>query len=62
MQTVPIASPCIRVCSIDPKTSLCLGCGRSLKEIAGWSRLAPDERARIMAELPLRPGGAERAG
>ena len=54
VQPVPIASPCIRICSINPKTSWCEGCHRTLKEIAGWSRLAPEERDRVMAELPAR--------
>ena len=29
-------SPCIGVCSIDPKSNLCLGCLRSSDEIAIW--------------------------
>ena len=31
-----IESPCIKVCAVDGQTGLCLGCGRSLKEIGGW--------------------------
>jgi predicted Fe-S protein YdhL (DUF1289 family) len=42
------------VCAIDPISALCVGCGRTLAEIAGWLRFSPDERARIMAELPRR--------
>lgn len=49
-----IATPCIKVCIVDPESSLCLGCYRTLTEIGGWSRLAEDERARLMAELPAR--------
>lgn len=49
-----IATPCIKVCIVDPESSLCLGCYRTLMEIGGWSRLAEDERARLMAELPER--------
>jgi|GEM_PF-506617 len=59
IRPTPIHSPCIRVCSINPKTSWCEGCYRTLKEIAGWSRLTPDERERIMRELPAR--GADMA-
>jgi len=50
----PIASPCTKVCTIDPASRLCRGCGRSLDEIAGWMSLSDSERARIMAELPRR--------
>lgn len=50
----PIASPCTKVCTIDPASGLCRGCGRSLDEIARWMSLPEGERARIMAELPRR--------
>ena len=49
-----IATPCVMVCAVDGESGLCLGCFRSLKEIAGWRALGDDERARIMAELPSR--------
>lgn len=52
-----IASPCINVCSVDPETRCCDGCGRSLKEIAQWSRMSNDDRADIMAALPKRLEG-----
>lgn len=48
-------SPCVQVCLIHPETRTCLGCRRTAEEIAGWARLAPEARARIMAELPTRP-------
>ncbi len=50
----PIASPCVRVCRISPETQVCEGCGRRLKEIAGWARMAEAERTAIMADLPRR--------
>jgi predicted Fe-S protein YdhL (DUF1289 family) len=57
-------SPCIRICTIEPATGLCAGCGRSLAEIARWSRMTQEERRRIMNELSDRrrqaPGSAER--
>jgi uncharacterized protein len=39
---------------IDPRTSLCLGCGRTLPEIARWPRMASTERHAVMALLPER--------
>ena len=47
-------TPCIRVCVIDREAGLCLGCGRTLAEIAAWGSLPDEERLRIMAELPDR--------
>jgi len=50
----PIASPCVKVCAVDGMTGLCVGCGRTLKEIAAWSRFTPAERDAVMAALPAR--------
>lgn len=49
-----IASPCVQLCSIDQTTGLCVGCGRTLAEIAAWTRLSGEERRAIMAALPAR--------
>jgi len=49
-----ISTPCVRVCAIEAATSLCAGCGRSLKEIAQWSRMSEPERKALMAVLPDR--------
>ncbi len=51
-----IATPCVKVCIVDPESGLCLGCFRTLPEIAGWARLPEDERAALMRELPSRRG------
>ena len=48
----PLSSPCTKVCAIDPRSGLCLGCGRTLAEIAQWASLGEPERLRIMAQLP----------
>ncbi len=47
-------TPCIAVCMIDPRTSLCLGCGRTLPEIARWHRMENAERLAVMAQLEAR--------
>lgn len=49
-----IESPCIKVCAVDGETSLCLGCGRSLKEIGGWMQLDDAGRREVMDQLPER--------
>jgi predicted Fe-S protein YdhL (DUF1289 family) len=51
----PIATPCVKVCVVDGESGLCLGCYRTLAEVAGWSRLSDAEREAIMADLPRRP-------
>jgi len=49
-----IETPCVQICSIDPTSDLCNGCGRTLDEITRWYGMSNDERRRIMAELPSR--------
>lgn len=55
-----IESPCEQICMIHPETRLCIGCARTGDEIARWSRMTPEERRRIMDELPSRNVGPER--
>lgn len=49
-----IVSPCIKVCAVDGETSLCLGCGRTLKEIGGWTQFDDAGRDAVMEILPER--------
>lgn len=51
-----IESPCVKTCVIHPETRLCAGCLRSIDEITRWSKMTPDERRAVMAELPDRGG------
>ena len=58
---MPIASPCTKICAIDPHSGLCHGCGRTLDEIARWMSLTETEHQRIMAELSDRMSAARDA-
>ncbi|MEP7031796.1 MAG: DUF1289 domain-containing protein [Pseudolabrys sp.] len=53
-----IESPCVNICTLDARSGLCLGCARTIDEIARWSTLGAAERARVMAELPARKTAA----
>jgi len=50
----PVATPCVQVCVVDGESGLCLGCFRTLNEVARWSGFTDAERAAIMAALPSR--------
>jgi uncharacterized protein len=47
-------SPCVKICTYQPGAGVCLGCGRTLEEIARWTAMSDDERRRIMDALPAR--------
>lgn len=49
-----VATPCIKVCIVDGESGLCLGCFRTLPEIARWGGLSEAERSELMAALPAR--------
>ncbi|MGJ7489964.1 DUF1289 domain-containing protein [Variovorax sp. ZT4R33] len=61
-----VPSPCVSVCRMDAERVLCIGCLRTIPEIAGWSRsdaagkrsvwCAIEVRARAQADR-LRPTG-----
>lgn len=46
-------SPCINVCNIDPKTNLCMGCARSIKEISDWTNMN-EKKKNLLLKLKYR--------
>jgi predicted Fe-S protein YdhL (DUF1289 family) len=49
-----LETPCVNVCLLDSESGLCVGCGRTIDEIAGWAQMSDGERRAIMAALPAR--------
>lgn len=49
-----IDSPCVKLCVVHPEERMCVGCYRTIDEIATWSRMTPEARKAIMADLPER--------
>ncbi len=48
------SSPCVQICVVDRGSGLCVGCGRTLDEIASWSCLDEASRLAIMERLEAR--------
>lgn len=59
MQPSPVSTPCIKVCAVSGQTGLCIGCGRTLQEIARWGTMDETERQAVMAALPARLEAAQ---
>ena len=61
-------SPCMNVCVLDANRC-CIGCRRTLDEIARWGRMSAAEQWAVIARLerlrageaPLRPAAAKAA-
>lgn len=44
-------SPCVKVCKLDEPRGRCIGCGRTILEIAAWTMFTEEERRLIMERL-----------
>ena len=47
-----VVSPCINVCKME--AGLCVGCLRTLGEIAGWANAGDDDKRLILAAVAKR--------
>jgi predicted Fe-S protein YdhL (DUF1289 family) len=47
-------SPCNGICQIAPKTGWCLGCARTMDEIAAWPTMTAVEKQAVLDRLPPR--------
>jgi predicted Fe-S protein YdhL (DUF1289 family) len=47
-------SPCIHICAIDRPSGFCVGCGRTIEEIGGWTALSDRQRQQLRHALPAR--------
>lgn len=49
-----VPSPCISVCRMDASGELCLGCLRSLDEIAAWGRMGDEDKREVWVLITKR--------
>ena len=49
-----VPSPCICVCTMDPGTGWCVGCYRTLDEIAAWSRMRDEGKREVWEAIGRR--------
>ncbi|MEM8839453.1 MAG: DUF1289 domain-containing protein [Pseudomonadota bacterium] len=56
-----VESPCVQICVLERESDMCIGCGRTLDEIARWSRLDFDQRSLIVDVLDARLTDLRRA-
>jgi len=49
-----VPSPCTSVCRMDAATGWCLGCARTVDEIAAWATLDDEAKRAVWALLPAR--------
>jgi predicted Fe-S protein YdhL (DUF1289 family) len=53
LKPAAVASPCVDICRLDAQ-GLCIGCRRTLSEIAEWSQASDARRLEILGALKTR--------
>jgi predicted Fe-S protein YdhL (DUF1289 family) len=48
------ATPCVKICVVDPLSGLCIGCGRTVAEISLWPEMTDEQRRAVMSGLSER--------
>jgi predicted Fe-S protein YdhL (DUF1289 family) len=54
MSSQEVPSPCIKVCQLDPATQICLGCQRTMQEIADWLELSDAGKRAVLTRIEAR--------
>tara|TARA_B110000014_G_C19978611_1_gene506686 strand:- start:43 stop:198 length:156 start_codon:yes stop_codon:yes gene_type:complete len=49
-----LESPCKDICTTDLESGLCVGCGRSIEEIANWNSYTDIKKKEILANIESR--------
>ena len=53
-------NPCVSLCKFDD--DICLGCGRTKREVKSWKKMDKDERREVVTESAARLRAIKRSG
>ncbi|HEY8213037.1 MAG TPA: DUF1289 domain-containing protein [Methylocystis sp.] len=48
-----VDSPCVKICELD-RDDVCVGCGRTRAEIAGWTSMSESQKAQVVERAKKR--------
>jgi uncharacterized protein len=51
-----VDSPCIDICTTDPESGLCVGCGRTQEEIVKWVAYSNKQKQQVLLNINKRNG------
>ncbi|GAA0605122.1 DUF1289 domain-containing protein [Thalassospira tepidiphila] len=51
---MPVKSPCIGTCVLDPKSGYCMGCYRTGDEIGSWMTMSDGTKKRVISKAKQR--------
>jgi uncharacterized protein len=54
MHMIDVPSPCVNVCKINTRTGYCIGCHRTITEIARWPEYSIREKRKVLQLIERR--------
>lgn len=51
IDAVPLPSPCIGICRVEPRTTFCNGCLRTVAEITEWGAVDQSRKREIWLDI-----------
>jgi predicted Fe-S protein YdhL (DUF1289 family) len=49
-----VPSPCVKVCALDPQKGYCVGCFRTVDEVAGWLEMSAEDKRAVLERVSRR--------
>ncbi|SHM29028.1 DUF1289 domain-containing protein [Rhizobacter sp. OV335] len=57
-EAAAVPSPCVNICRMDAASGLCVGCWRTIDEIAAWSKMDDNGKRQVWQVIALRRADA----
>lgn len=49
-----VPSPCAKVCALDPRSGYCVGCYRTIDEVANWVEMSAEDKRAVLERVAQR--------
>ncbi|HEY7761244.1 MAG TPA: DUF1289 domain-containing protein [Burkholderiales bacterium] len=49
-----VPSPCTKVCALDARSGLCVGCYRTIDEVADWVEMSAEDKRAVLERVAQR--------
>jgi predicted Fe-S protein YdhL (DUF1289 family) len=49
-----VPSPCTKVCALDPRSGYCIGCYRTIDEVANWVEMSAEDKRAVLERVACR--------
>lgn len=49
-----VPSPCVKLCALDPRSGYCVGCYRTIDEVANWVEMSAEDKRAVLERVARR--------